>query len=810
MSYRRLTYATLVLGAMLAWTNGARADVGADRLAEALTHLPDGGARVTHQMAGPVPSVLLRVDSRAAARAAGSIPITDTLAVRAGSLSAGLSATGTLQASSATIAMRRFPQLDVAAPTIRLGAGQNDSGLMGEGVIVGIVDTGADASHPALRNADGTTRIKWLLAFGRDPRGLHPEMEEAYGCLGEDPCAVYSAADLNQILESRILSSLPKDPIGHGTHIASLAAGGDDQYPGVAPLADLVVVLASDLDGGVSDARILLGTKFIFDRAREDDQPAVVNVSLGSNFGAHDGTSSLEMGLSELARGPGRAVVIASGNSGEVFAGDGSYPGPWGVHSKVAVLPGSTASVPVITPSSRRSTIEGSFFVWISTNPGDHLSVGFENGEGASTELVPPKSTGGLSSKDFKDEDDYDVIIINGVDDELDADVLPTSAVVAVVGTWESGRAFRVTLSGRASASMWVSGQGEVGVFQSGVGPLLPRAQKRGTVTIPGTDPNLITVGATNNRSEWTDFTGASIGFSDEDGEKLAHFSSAGPNQLGELKPELVAPGGGVIGAMAAEADPRTSLDLVSQFASGGACPGTAECLVVDDDHAVSSGTSMAAPLATGTIALLMQRDPSLTMKDAKRYLMAGAHGITDDLGSLSGTGELDVVGSLRAQEEALAKTSGPPSSRHSRIVWSSNFVHPDVPQVGYLVLRDADDRPAAYDEDQVILDLEGPGTLGLTQQTAGLLRISVSASRASSGRTLTIRTRVAGTTIETAKFVIERDPNLAEHGYELVGGTCSLGPRPGPSDRSVWLTCGLLVAFNLGRRRIVLRRAPR
>jgi subtilisin family serine protease len=132
-------------------------------------------------------------------------------------------------------------------------------------------------------------------------------------------------------------------------------------------------------------------------------------------------------------------------------------------------------------------------------------------------------------------------------------------------------------------------------------------------VGVPASHPGLIAVGSTENRSAWIDYSGGVVGTLPAE-EPLSYFSSCGPNATGNLKPDLVAPGGWIIAAMAAAADPRTSLRSDSQFASGGGCPDEVECLVIDDEHGISSGTSMSAPLVTGTVALLMQREPTLTM----------------------------------------------------------------------------------------------------------------------------------------------------------------------------------------------------
>lgn len=779
------------------------AQVTGPALRQALDALGEGGHRVLSQWSGSVPRFTATTTSAEEARTNGWIPITEFIAVTAISEAQLPSVLEGSAHDALRLSPRRFPLLDWAGPTIGLSTGREETGLTGSGTIIGVVDTGADVSHRALRNDDGSSRVRWLLAFGREPRGVHPELEGEYGCTGDDPCAVYSAADLDAILAGPILASLPKDPIGHGTHITSIAAGNDDAYPGVAPGADLIIVAAADPDGGVSDARILLGAKFVFERALESSQPAVVNISLGSSFGAHDGTSALEMGLEQLAEGPGRAIVLAAGNSGQLFPGDGRFPAPWGVHTKVAVVPGATVRVPLITPDSARRNLDGSLFVWISTNPSDDLSVGFDNREGAETKLIAPGSTGVLSSSALDDPDDYDVLITNGIDGGLNSEVGPTSSVVAIVGSWKAGRAFEIVLEGNASASLWVTGHGAVGIPASQVGPLFPRAIERGTVAVPGSSPGLITVGSSKNHHEWEDFTGTRIGIEPDFGTR-SDFSAAGPNHLGNLKPELVAPGGGIIAAMAREADPRTSLDFVSQFRGSGICPTSVECFVIDDEHALASGTSMAAPLAAGTVALLMEREPALTMEQARRYLLAGTHRTEEwPLGSLVGSGELDVVGTLLAQESEAANGAADPSATHSRIAWASNFLHPDVALLGHLVLRDAENRSTSFESDAVEVSVSGPASVTTEEQTTGLVLLRVSAQEEAIGGSVTITTRLSGETLESVTFRIERDPTLARLGWELSGGTCTMSARavPVPSGLlAFWVLLGLRVVVTRAR----------
>src|SRR5690606_2460615 len=138
----------------------AAADIDAQSLQRALGTLPDRGAGVSSALGGerPVP-LLVHVESRAAAREQNLISITDTLAIGRREPQAWqtlLSADGIL---GAKVGPQRALQLDQVARTVKLETAHNDSGLRGEGSIIGVLDTGADPSHPAFLDAGGNSRI---------------------------------------------------------------------------------------------------------------------------------------------------------------------------------------------------------------------------------------------------------------------------------------------------------------------------------------------------------------------------------------------------------------------------------------------------------------------------------------------------------------------------------------------------------------------------------------------------------------------------------------------------------------------------
>lgn len=688
------------------------------------------------------------------------------------------------------------------------------SGAGGRGVLIGVVDTGVDVLHPDLRNADGTTRIRWLLDFNRPPLGRHRELERDLGCLeASAQCAVYSGADLDELVNNARLGDEPSDTLGHGTHVASLAAsnGRSGNFVGVAPEADLLVVSVSGASASqILDTEILLSARFLFERAAYLGMPAVLNLSLGSDFGAHDGSSALERALSSLVgpSKPGRAIVVAAGNSGGLYV-DEAYAGArLGVHTGVH-LPGySPARVPLITAAStQQDPIRAAVYVWIAYRTGDEIAVGFaRDGE----ELAKP--VGARDAVSYQDED-LEVTILNGVEGP-EPGASEVSAVLVLSGSWPRSTRFEIRLEGRGSAALWVQSDGDLDPMRNS-GALFPFASQEGTINVPASAPDLIAVGATVNRLSWIDYQGNTVESLQLESDParagdVAYFSSFGPNSLGTLKPEILAPGASVIGAMSSRADPRRFGRGV--FLAGGRCEEDRECYVVDDTHAVLSGTSMAAPLVSGAIALLFERDPSLTQDQARGILLAGARPIDAKSNQPQGGGLLDLDGAWEAQ---LARTDTAvrlPASA-STLTLSASWIEPDPsrPIEGYLRLRDQAGQIAdGFKADRLRLTVSsGRIHEPLRREAPGLYRFAVSADQKSGGLRLRVEALFDDRKLAAREIPIAVDRGAATLAIVPRGG-CSAAPtRTG--SRGVGLARGAMIAvtaLGVARRRRAHRRA--
>ena len=133
-----------------------------------------------------------------------------------------------------------------------------------------------------------------------------------------------------------------------------------------------------------------------------------------------------------------------------------------------------------------------------------------------------------------------------------------------------------------------------------------------GTIASPGNDPYVITVGAMN--ANGTPYT---------TDDSLASFSSKGPTLLDHIvKPDLVAPGNGVVSLLAspnctlAIMAPKTLISDVVYNPTGSG---------KSADYFKLSGTSMATPVVSAAAAMMLQKTPSLTPDQVKARLMKTA-----------------------------------------------------------------------------------------------------------------------------------------------------------------------------------------
>ena len=195
--------------------------------------------------------------------------------------------------------------------------------LKGEGVMIGIIDTGIDYENPLFRNADGTTRIAGIwdqtIQTGREPEGF-----------------LYGSEYVREEIDEALRSDNPKefvpttDTDGHGTFVASIAGGGEnveEDFLGAAPRATFGIVKLKEAKNYLKqfyfineDAKcyqendIMLGMRYLEILADRNQMPLIFCIPLGTNLGDHNGTSPLGNLLSYYSNEHNMAVVLGGGN----------------------------------------------------------------------------------------------------------------------------------------------------------------------------------------------------------------------------------------------------------------------------------------------------------------------------------------------------------------------------------------------------------------------------------------------------------------------------------------------------------------
>ncbi len=546
---------TLDHGRILAMEAGARAD---DPVVGVVIELEPGA-----DAPADVPG--LRVGSRTGVWATGRLPLSSL---------ARLAASPGVRHVHASQRLR--PAMDLAVPAAGVNqVWQGSPAYTGDGVLVGVIDSGLDWRHPDFDDAGGQTRILAIwdqYATGTPPSGF------AYG-------SEYTSAQINAGTVAEA------DYEGHGTHVTGIAAGNGrastGQYSGVAVGAEILFAKAwSDADGGFAEDKVIDAMNYLVQKADALGRPIAINMSLGGHFGAHDGTRPQEQVLNSLV-GEGVAICVAAGNEGESY-----------VHDEFSAAGGSmTYRIVTYTPNAGTGNDFAYLSIWVDgagspsvTVSGNGQSVGpvfSGNVDGANTTagtVVIDNASGGA------DPANGDKLIMIQWDDR--------DGVAPAAADWT------VTLnSGSGTAHAWhISSSMTAGLIDS---------DQRYSVGMPGTAAEAITVAALKTRNTWPSQAGVA-GYGGEWGDvplgARAPFSSIGPTRDGRQKPDLAAPGMAIVSCYSRDSNPAADANQR-----------------VGSEYMANQGTSMATPLLCGVVAMMFEKNPTLTGAQIRDILRATA-----------------------------------------------------------------------------------------------------------------------------------------------------------------------------------------
>lgn len=418
--------------------------------------------------------------------------------------------------------------------------------LRGERILIGFVDTGIDYQNPIFRNLDGSTRIAGIwdqtIQTGRTPEGLF------YG-------SEYTSVQIDAALQSEVPFEIvpSRDENGHGTFLASIAAGGvneENQFLGAAPEAMIAMVKLKPAKEYLreffliqTDAPcyqendIMLGVTYLNNLAERLGVPLVICIALGTNMGSHSANSPLASQLDTYANIANRAVVIGAGNEANQR------------HHYLGQIANQTDAQEI---ELRVAEGVSGFCMELWASVLDVLAISVQSPGGERTYQFPIRNEGTANYRFVLEETllsvDYKVFV-----ERLDAELIFIRMENPVPGIW---KIFAEPI------------RTETGVFHLWL-PVTEFLEEEVYFLQSNPDYTITEPGST--------ISGMTVGFYNADNNAIAIQSGRGYTRSNRIKPEFAAPGVNVIGAV-----------------SGGR-------------FAERTGSSIAAGITAGAAALIME-----------------------------------------------------------------------------------------------------------------------------------------------------------------------------------------------------------
>ena len=447
-------------------------------------------------------------------------------------------------------------------------------GNQGQGVLIGFVDTGIDYQNPLFRKEDGSSRILGIWDQTLETGAPDPVngFQALYG-------TQYSREEIDQALAAPDpLALVPSaDENGHGTFLASVAAGGEDpdqDFTGAAPRASIAMVklkpakaylrdfyLIREGADAYQENDIMMGVAYLLHLARRFSMPLVICLGLGTNQGSHVGKSPLGLYLDDINIYAGTAVITAAGNETG-----------YGHHYRAVTRPEETLQTVELNVGEKDSGFSMEFWA----QDVDIYRVGFISPTGEVVDPLP-SSTEEENVIRFLVEQTEITVFSSIVNTATGSQMVFIRFKDPMPGIWNLTVSSALNITG--AFHIWLPSRG----FISDTTYFL-RPDPDTLVTGPGNSQYALTVSAYDHTT----------------GGIYIH-SSRGFSRSGQIKPELAAPGVNIPGA-----------GLRSGFVQ-------------------RSGTSAAAAHAAGAAAILLhwgileRNDPFMNTSAIKTYLIRGA-----------------------------------------------------------------------------------------------------------------------------------------------------------------------------------------
>ncbi len=525
----------------------------------------------------------------------------------------------------------------------------------GKGVVTGIVDGGIDPNHINFLKPDGTTRFGYLSKITATTTTKQGYLYQNYY-----PRAVLDT--MQQRDDTYPIEEFATDSYTnfHGTHTLGIMAGGykgnivaaksdnqDVSYNVTVPNLYYGGATESEIIASCGDLRdqfIAFGVDDIINYSKLSGpkrKPCVINLSLGSNVGAHDSTSVMNRFLALC--GKEAIICVAAGNEADQPIAltakfdkadstvqtfirpmmEGEYKTPSKTYynlrnGQICAYSNNADEFElqiVVTNAARDNKVAVRIPVATNTNgqPVTYSSGGEYAITGAVVNSTFAKAFNGyISAASIKDQETGRYYVLAQF---LTSDNQTTNKD----GNYKLGLIIK---SKKAGQRVDVYGDAQFVYFDDYNQKDWVKGSRNGSISDMACAANVISVGSYNVRNHWPSLDGYVYGYNkkgqndDFPAGEVSRFSSYGTLADGRNLPDICAPGASVVSSVNTYCVTNPSMGytnaaLQAKFEQGGKTYFWHQSL----------GTSMATPVVAGAIALWLEANPNLTYKDVVRII---------------------------------------------------------------------------------------------------------------------------------------------------------------------------------------------